>query len=584
LKQGSEKKIVIVGGVACGAKTAARLSRICPEADITLLERGQDLSYANCGFPFYLGGEVADRTDLTHMGFGPERDAAYFENYAFTKALTGHEVTSIDRARKEVTVNAAGEGTVKVFPYDKLVLATGASPIRPDIPGMALANVFTLWTLRDALAIREVLDVRQPEKAVVVGAGLVGVETAESLRRRGLHVTLIDVLPYPLLAVAGPELGALLQTRLEKNGVLFHGGETVKELKGDRENSAIRKVLTEKREHDADQVVVSVGVRPNVELSREAGLALGSKAIRVDEFQRTSDPDIYAGGDCAESIDTVTGNFVWQPMGSTANRQGRVIADHIAALTLSKPESARPFGGVTGTSIVRVFDWSAGKTGLSFEAAERSGFSPVEILTANPDLPNFMPGSSMLFVRLVADGPTRRILGAQIAGPGRVDKRVDVAATALKGQLTVDDLADTDLAYAPPFSSALDPITHAANALRNKMDGLMKTYGPAQLKAKAEKGDDFVVLDVRNEKELLRFGKLPYEILHIPLGELRERRGRRGKREALPEKREIVIVCRAGVRAWNAYSILARQGYQNIAVLEGGMSAWPYETVPHQTL
>jgi NADPH-dependent 2,4-dienoyl-CoA reductase/sulfur reductase-like enzyme/rhodanese-related sulfurtransferase len=518
-----------------------------------------------------LGGEVEKQTDLTHMGFGPERNAAYFENYAFTKALTGHEVTSIDRDRKEVTVSVAGTGAVKVFPYDKLVLATGASPIRPNIPGIGLGNVFTLWTLRDALNIRKLLETSQPREAVIVGAGLVGMETAEALQRRGIHVTLIDVLPYPLFAMVGSELGALLQTRLEKNGVTFCGGETVKEIRGDNENQknkVIRKIITEKRELDADLVVVSVGVRPNVELARKAGLALGSKAIRVDEFQRTSDPDIYAGGDCVESKETVTGNFVWQPMGSTANRQGRVIADHIAASQKSHKDS-RPFGGVAGTSIIRVFDWSAGKTGLTFETAERSGFSPVEILTSNPDLPNFMPGAAMLSIRLVADGPTRRILGAQMAGPGRVDKRLDVIATALKGRLTVDDLADTDLAYAPPFSSALDPVTHAANALRNKMDGLMKSYSPAQLKAKGQKGDDFVILDVRNEKELLRFGKLPYELLHIPLGDLRQRE------RTLPEKREIVIVCRVAVRAWSAYSILARLGYKNIAVLEGGMSAWP---------
>jgi NADPH-dependent 2,4-dienoyl-CoA reductase/sulfur reductase-like enzyme/rhodanese-related sulfurtransferase len=568
-------KVVIVGGVACGAKTAARLSRICPDAEITLLERGEDLSYANCGFPFYLGGEVKNSSELTHMGFGPERNAAYFENYTFTRALTGHEVTSIDRARKEVTANVAGTSSVKVFPYDKLVLATGASPIRPDIPGIGLGNVFTLWTLRDALTIREILETSQPQKAVIVGAGLVGMETAEALRRRGIHVTLIDVLLYPLHAMIGSELGALLQARLEKNGVIFYGGETVKALQGDRENKAVHEVITDKRKLDADLVVVSVGVRPNVDLARKAGLTLGARAVRVDEFQRTSDPDIYAGGDCVESKEIVTETFVWQPMGSTANRQGRVIADHIAASKKSQSEP-HPFGGVTGTSIIRVFDWIVGKTGLTFETAKRSGFSPVEILTTNPDLPSFMPGSTLLFIRLVADGPTRRVLGTQMAGPGRVDKRLDVIATALKGRLTVDDLADTDLAYAPPFSSALDPVTHAANALRNKMDGLMKSYSPAQLKAKNQKGGDFIILDVRNEQELLRFGKLPYELLHIPLGDLRQRE------QTLPEKREIVIVCRAAVRAWSAYSTLARQGYENIAILEGGMSAWPYEIVPHR--
>ena len=558
-------KIVIVGGVACGAKTAARLARVCPEAEITLLERGNDLSYANCGFPFYLGGEIKSRNGLTHMGFGPARDAAYFEDYAFTGALTGHEVVSIDRRRKEVTAKIVGTDATRVFSYDKLVLATGASPIRPALPGMELQNVFNLWTLRDTLAIEEALNGGNVRNAVIVGAGLVGVETAEALKHKGLNVTLIDALPLPLFAVAGPEFGTMLQSQLKKNGIVFYGRESLKALEGE---GKVRKVLTDVRRLDADLVIVSIGVRPNLELARNAELEIGTRAIRVDEFQRTSDPDIYAGGDCVESCNILTGKPVWQPMGSTANRQGRVIADHIAGLPSR-------FGGVEGTSIARVFDWTVGKTGLSAEAARDAGFSPVEILSSNPDIPNFMPGSAMMFIRLVADEPTRRILGAQATGPGKADKRLDVVATAIKGNLTVDDLSDADLAYAPPFSTALDPLTHAANALRNKMDGLMKSVGPQELQNKAERGEDFVVLDVRNEKELALFGKLPYEVCHIPLGELKKR-----ERE-LPREREIVIVCRAGVRAWTAYSMLARFGYKRIAVLEGGMSAWPYETVPH---
>lgn len=560
-------KIVIIGGVACGAKTAARLSRVCPEADITLLERGDDLSYANCGFPFHIGGEVKNRTGLTHMGFGPERNADFFDKYAFTSALTGHEATAINRSKKEVTATVKADGTVKTFSYDKLVIATGASPMRPAVPGMELENVFTLWTLRDTIAICESLEYSRPRKAVVVGAGLVGIETAEAFRHRGLDVVLIDALPHPLSTVAGEEFGAMLQTQLRENGVVFYGGERLTALTG---NGAVRKIATDKREIEADIVVVSIGVRPNIELARNAGLEIGAKAIRVDEFMRTSDPDIYAGGDCVESRNILTGQFVWQPMGSTANRHGRVIADHIAGL-----KGGSFFSGVEGTAIARVFDRSVGKTGLTFEAAREAGFTPVEILTSNPDLPSFMPGAAMLFVRLVADLPTRRILGVQIAGAGRTDKRLDVIATALKGNLTVDDLADVDLAYAPPFSSALDSITHAANALRNKMDGLMENRSPSELKEMAARGEDFVILDVRNEGELERFGKLPWELLHIPLGELK------AKISELPRNRKIIVVCKAGVRAWSALAILKRYGYTKSAVLEGGMSAWPYETVPH---
>jgi NADPH-dependent 2,4-dienoyl-CoA reductase/sulfur reductase-like enzyme/rhodanese-related sulfurtransferase len=579
-------KVVIIGGVACGAKTAARLARICPEAEITLLERGSDLSYANCGFPFHIGGEVKDRTGLTHMGFGPARDAEYFDDYAFTNALTGHEVTSIDRRKKQVTVRVVSGNTTKILPWDKLVIATGASPIRPDVPGMGgtsrtgLGNVFSLWTLRDTIAICEALERGNLKKAVVVGAGLVGVETAEALKRRGLDVTLIDALPRPLAALVGTEFGALLRAQLAKNGVVFYGEERLTALEG---RDRVRKVVTDKREIEADLVIVAIGVRPNIELARDAKLRIGARAIRVDRFMRTSDPDIYAGGDCVESRNILTGKPVWQPMGSTANRHGRVIADHIASLARGTEKvsfTGMPFTGVEGTAIARVFDWSAGKTGLTFEAAEAAGFAPIEILASNPDLPGFMPGAATFFIRLVADASTRRVLGAQMTGPGRLDKRLDVVATAIRGKLTVDHLADVDLAYAPPFSSALDPVTHAANALRNKMDGLMSGCSPAELKAKAERGESFVILDVRGEGELKRFGKLPFdkspwEFRHIPLGELKARA------TELPRDREIIVVCRAGVRAWTAYSMLRRRGYTKSAVLEGGMAAWPYEVVPH---
>jgi rhodanese-related sulfurtransferase len=325
----------------------------------------------------------------------------------------------------------------------------------------------------------------------------------------------------------------------------------------------VRRVLTDRRELDADIVILSLGIRPNVELARDAGLAIGSKAIAVDESQRTSDPNIYAGGDCAESRHIVARKPVWQPMGSTANRHGRIIADHITGLNSQ-------FGGVQGTVIARVFDWSVGKTGLTFEEAKEAGFHPTEILTSNPDLPGFMPGAAMLHIRLVSDA-LQRILGAQIIGPGRVDKRLDVIATALKGQLATYDLADTDLAYAPPFSSALDPVTHAANSLRNKISSLVKSCGPAELKAKAERGEDFLVLDVREKRELELFGILPYELLHVPLGEV-------SSSCEIPKDREVVIVCRAGVRAWSAYAALDRRGYRKLLVLEGGMSAWPYPT------
>ena len=559
-------KVVIVGGVACGAKTAARLARICPEAEITMLERGQDLSYSNCGFPFYIGGEVANASALTHMGFGAARDADYFEKYSFTHALTGHNAVRIDRAKKNVVVHLAATGEERLFPYDKLVLATGASPIVPNIPGASqtggcLGNVFTLWTLQDALAIRGAIEKNNLKKAVVVGAGLVGIETAEMLRKRGLDVSLIDMLPLPLMALAGEEGGIRLSDYLGKKGILFYGGETVTALEGD---SCVQKIITDKREIEADLVILSIGVRPNVGLAQDAGLEMGKKAIRVNEFMQTSDPDIYAGGDCVESRCIISGEFVWQPMGSAANRQGRVIADHIAGLNSR-------FSGVERTAIARVFDWTIGKTGLTMEEAVGTGFSPVQMLITAPDIPGFMPGSAPLFIRMIADKGTRRILGAQVSGPGKADKRLDVLATAIKGNLTIDDLADVDFAYAPPFSTALDAVTHASNALRNKCEGLVQSYSPVELHTKADNNENFIVLDVRTLAEIDLLGKLPYRYVHIPLGELEKRM------DEIPRDREVVILCKVGGREWITYTHLKRSGYTKIAILEGGILAWPYE-------
>ena len=557
-------RVVIIGGVACGAKTAARLARICPNADITMLERGEDLSYANCGFPFYLSGEVKKRESLTHTGFGVKRDAEYFNGYAFTKALTGHEVISIDRVAKSVTAKVKLTGKTVVFPYDYLVISTGSSPIIPDIPGINLKNVHSLWTLSDTLAIEQTLNDSKVNKAVVIGAGLVGIETAEALKFKGIDVAMIDALPLPLYAIAGEEFGIFIEKELMKNGVQFYGEEKLIEIRGDE--SYASEVVTSKREIEADLVIISIGTQPNVELAKKAGLSIGKRAIMTDSRMRTSDPNIYAGGDSVECRSHITGKYVWQPMGSTANRHGRVIADNIAGLDSQ-------FTGVEGTAIVRVFSIRAGKTGLTFKAAEEAGFHPMEMLSANPGIPLFMPNPSMVLIKLIADTRTRCVLGAQIIGADNIDKRLDVIATAIKGNLTIDDLADVDLAYSPPFATALDPVTHAANSLKNKMDGLVKSLAPFELKSKGERGDDFTVLDVRKEEEIKRFGRIKFNWINIPLGELKNRASE------LPKDKEMIIVCKSAVRAWMAYTILLRYGYSNIKILEGGMSSWMYEVV-----
>lgn len=558
-----KKKVLIIGGVACGAKTAARLARIAPECDITILERGEHLSFAGCGFPYFVGDVVKEYKELVCTPLGIIRDANFFRNVKNITVHTGCLATKIDRKKKTVTASNSATGAEDIFPYDELVLATGASPIRPPIPGNDLNGVFTLWTMPDALALKSAVGSGSIKSAVIIGAGLIGMEVVEALTGRGIKVSVVDFLPTPLPALVEDDFGLRVKKAIEKKGVDFYGGEKVLEILG--EGGVVTGVTTDKRTLDVDMVLLAVGIRPNTNLAKEAGLELAPNGtIIVDKHLRTSDPFIYAGGDCIQSTHAVTGKPVWQPMGSTANRQGRVIADNIAGLDT-------PFGGVLGTGILKLFNLTIGKTGLNEAQARENGFDPVSILIEGPDRPHFMPGMGSLSIRLVADRKSRKLLGAQFMGGGVADKRLDSLVAAITGGMTVDMLADADFAYAPPFSTALDPTTHAANALRNKMDGLVRTYTPKELTERMKKPDPPLLLDVRTPAELDLQGRLPYEFVNIPLGKLRERLGE------LPRDREIVAFCKISVRGWDALAALKTAGFSNFALLEGGVMAWPYE-------
>lgn len=557
------KKILIIGGVACGGKTAARLMRVDPEADVTVLEKGEFLSYAGCGLPYYVGGVVSDYKELMSTPIGVVRDAAFFRKVKHVDVKTRHMATKIDRRSKVVTALDLESGEEKQFPYDKLVIATGASPMKPPIPGIDLANVFTLWTMPDALGMRAAIDSGKVKKAVIVGAGLIGMEVVEALCEQGLDVSVVDMLTQPLPALIDHEFGNHILKVLKNRDIGFFGGEKVLEFLGD--NAQVRGVKTDKRELEADMVLMAIGVRPNTALAREAGLEIGDfGAIIVDEYMRTSDPDIFAGGDCCIGRNLVTGKPAWQPMGSTANREGRVIADNIADRNVT-------FKGVQGTAIMKLFDYTVGKTGITQEQARQNGMEAESILVVDPDKPHFMPHGGVIVIKLVAEKKTRRVIGAQLFGTGKVDKRLDVLVGAVSGGLTIEDLADLDIAYAPPFTTALDPVTHAANSLRNKMDGLMRSYSPSELMEKFEKDDDPLLVDLRTPDEIENQGDLPFETINIPLGQFWE------KAPTLPRDREIITYCKISVRGWDAHSILKRLGYNNIAVLEGGIVGWPFE-------
>ena len=554
-------RLVIVGGVAAGPKAAARARRCDPRAEITILEQGEFISFAGCGLPFFIAGQIAEARELMCTPVGVVRDEAFFRNVKNIRVLTRTRAVAIDRAAKTVTARRLDSGEEMVLPYDKLVLATGSRPVRLEVPGMDLPGVYTLRGIPDALAIRQALT--DVPDVVVIGAGLVGLEVVDALlalrQTRELNVTLVEKLAHPLPTLLDPEMGALVAKFLKSAGVNFLPGREVRRLEG---QGRVERVVTDQEEIPAQLVVVGVGVRPETELAQAAGLALGpTGAIAVNEYLQTSDPDIYAGGDCVENVHLVSGQKVYLPLGSTANRHGRVIGDNIAG-------GRDLFPGVVGTAILKVGTLNVGRTGLTVEEARRAGFDPVSVLCAGPDRAHYHPDSKPLVIKLVADRATRRLLGAQVLGPGAADKRLDVAATALTAGFTVDRLATVDLAYAPPYATALDILTHAANALRNKLDGRARGVSPREVRARLALGEDFVLLDVRTPKELEEARLDLPNVTWIPLGQLRSRAGE------LPRDKKVITFCKVSLRGYEAQLILDAEGFADVGFMEGGLAAW----------
>ncbi len=565
------KRIVIIGGVACGPKAAARARRLDPNALITIIEKGELLSYAGCGIPYFLSGDVKDVKGLMETPIGIVRDTVFFRNVKDITVLNKTLAESIDRKKKIVHVVNIADGSHAQIPYDKLVLATGGQPFLPDIPGRdSVNNVFTLCSqacVEDAVKIDQALSNGKLKSAVVIGGGLIGLEVTESLVRRGLSVTVIEMMDRILPSLFDVEMSAYLTKHLVEKGVAVMTDTKVARITGDGQGNAAA-VVTDKGEIPADFVLVAVGVKPNARLAKDSGLEIGQLGgIIIDEQMRTSDPDIFAGGDCVEQLGLVHGKPVTIPMGSTANKHGRVIGANVTG-------GSEVFKGVCGTAIIKVFDYTAAATGLSETAAKKAGFNVQTILSPSPDKAHFYPGAKTIAIKLVADTKTRRLLGAQIIGPGDADKRIDAAAVALGFGATVDQVANFDLGYAPPYSSAMDNLITAANIMRNKLDGVARSLTPAQVMEKITRGDDCVLLDVRTPLEVTTDGRLPTDkFVHIPLGKLREQAG------TLPRDTEIIAYCKVSLRGYEAAKILEGLGFSDVKFMDGGIVMWPYEIV-----
>ncbi len=559
------KKIIIIGAVACGTKAAARARRLDPEAQITIIEQGEFLSYAGCGMPYFLSRDVVDFKQLMQTPFGVIRDSLFFKTSKNIDVKNHTRAESIDRKNKIVhTVNVLSAER-RDLSYDYLVIATGATPLIPRLAGIDLKQVYTLGSMDDAIFIDAALRSGVVKKAAVVGGGVIGMEVTEALSKRGCGVTVIERLDRVMPQLFDLEMSVFLEKRLKEKGVSVVKSATVRELHGN-ENGSVRSIVTDRGVYDADIVIVATGVRPNDGLARDCGLRIHEDGgIIVDERMCTSDPSIYAGGDCVVQRDLVSGRAAYVPLGSTANRHGRVIANAIMGID-------DRFSGISRAMILKVFDYNAGKTGLTEDECVKAGIDYVTALSISPDKAHFYPGALPLVTKLIADKKTRRVLGAQIIGPGNASKRIDIATTALTFGATVDQLANLDIAYAPPFSPALDNITTAANVLRNRLDGTTRALPSHELKEMMRRGDDFVILDVRLPIEIEVQGCLPGgNLLNIPVGEIRSRLSN------IPRNKEIVTLCKVGLRAYEAERILKGSGFPDVRFLDGGITMWPYD-------
>ena len=533
------KKIVIVGGVAGGATAAARVRRLDEFARIILFERGEHISFANCGLPYYIGEVIRKRNDLFVT------TAKAFRQRYNIDIRTQSEVQSIDRARRMLRVKNLLTGEVYEESYDSLILSPGAEPVRPPIPGMDLENIFSLRNVADTDQIKSFVDNFKPTSAVIVGGGFIGIEMSENLAVRGVKTTVVEMLDQ-VLPPLDPEMAAMVQSHLKEKGVVCELGKAVTSIsqKGDR-----LVVSTDKEDHlECDMVLLSVGIRPENRLAKEADLKIGERGgIQVDDTMRTSDPHIYAVGDAVEVRALITGHRTTSALAGPANKQGRIAADNAMG-------RKSIFKGILGTSVVKVFDLTAASTGINEKMLKKSGNHYLVSYTHSNSHAEYYPGAETLSIKLIFEPPSGRVLGAQIVGKEGVDKRIDVLATAMKGNMTVFDLEELELAYAPPYSSAKDPVNIAGFVAANILKGDMAVIHHHELDKTGHEQD--VLIDLRTPMEVRMSGLIDGAV-HIHIDELRARL------DELDRDRQYILYCAVGMRAYLGHRILLQHGFES---------------------
>ena len=531
-------KVLIIGGVAAGTKTAAKLKREDRSIEVTVITRDRDISYAGCGLPYYVGGFIESRDEL--IVNTPQK----YSGLTGVEVRTGKEAVALDAAKKEVTLKDVQTGNTEAWSYDKLVIATGASAAELPIEGKDLPGVFRMRTPDDAESMRTYTEINHVKKAVVIGAGFIGLEAAENLHAKGIHVTVIDFAPQVLPNILDPEMADYVKKHLENAGIRVITGTSAKQILG---TDKVTGVETSEGTFPCEMLVMAAGIRPNTAFLEETGIEMFKGTILVDSQMKTSLDDVYAAGDCAMVTNRITGKRQWSPMGSSANLEGRTLAQVLAGIQKTYP-------GVLGTGVVKLPGLNAGRTGLTEAQAREAGYDVETVLVPTDDKAHYYPDASFFITKLIADRATRKLLGVQVLGPGEVDKMVDIAVMGINMGAVLEDFENADFAYAPPFSTAIHPFVQAVYVLMNKLDGTLVSVTPAEYAAGKAKG--YRVVDVLPEPEIK--GAFFVNLAKV-----------NGEIEGLHKKEKILIVCARGKRAYFLQNRMRYYGYENTVVLEG---------------
>ena len=598
--------MVIIGGVALGPKAACRLKRLEPDADVVIVDQDEYISYGGCGIPYFISGDISSVRELMSTSFHMERTPEFFQDTKDVRVRTRTRAIEIDRATKRVRVLDLASGSEEDLPYDRLVIATGSIPNKPPIPGIDLPGVTSVSNLHSAIAVKDRISGGKVNRAVIVGAGAIGCEMAEALGDLwGIETHLVEIEDQVLPGILDPSLAGIVRAHLEEKGVQLHLGRRVIEIRAwepgppagiDDPDSPLPSVAAEAQVEEchadpasshrrtavsaagglyevktsdgsiqADLVITAAGVRPNSELARSAGLVVGpSGAIVVNRMLQTSDPEIYAGGDCIEIPHLVTGKPVFFPQGSLANRQGRIIGTNLAG-------GAAKFEGTVGSFAIKIFDLAVASAGITPQSALKSGFQAVPVLVVQADRAHFYPTHDLIYFQLTVDRKTRRVLGAQAVGANgdAVIGRVNAIAAILPFKPAIEDISNLEIAYSPPFAAALDVVNAAGNTAENILDGLNRPIQPGEFEKcfLLEESADCLCLDVRGPANAAPFvERYGDRWLNIPQETLNKRI------EDVPRDKRLLLVCNSGARSYEAMRQLDRAGINNTVNVQGGVA------------